>query len=336
MNNVAYKTQSSEVVVSNDNSQTGLVIYDAAVRALAAAKSVDEVKDWRNKSEAMRAYAKQAKNKQMETDAAEIRIRAERRLGELMAAQREIGLLKPGGDMGANQYEAWVADGPKPITLVEAGIDKHLADRARKSAAIPETEFEGIVSDWRDRIEQENERVTVNILEAGNKHVRGTLGTGENEWYTPAQFIELARTTMGSIDVDPASNPIAQSTVQASTYYTEETNGLDKDWIGNVWCNPPYAQPAIAHFADKMVVEVANGNTKEAVMLTHNYTDTAWFQKLAKAASAICFTRGRVRFESPTGEKASPTQGQAFFYFGADAGRFVDVFRDTGFVVEVK
>jgi hypothetical protein len=33
---------------------------------------------------------------------------------------------------------------------------------------------------------------------------------------------------------------------------------------------------------------------------------------LAHAANLICFTRGRIRFESPTGELASPTQGQAF------------------------
>lgn len=123
----------------------------------------------------MRAYAKQAKNKQLETDAAEIRIRAERRLGEMMAAQRDAGLLNRGAQgTGSNQYEVRVAEEPAPITLAQVGIDKNLADRARKTAAIPETEFEGIVQEWRDRIEQENERVTVNILEAGDKHVRGS------------------------------------------------------------------------------------------------------------------------------------------------------------------
>jgi hypothetical protein len=38
---------------------------------------------------------------------------------------------------GSNQYQVRVANGPAAPTLSEAGIDKHLADRARKYAAIP-------------------------------------------------------------------------------------------------------------------------------------------------------------------------------------------------------
>lgn len=168
-------------------------------------------------------------------------------------------------------------------------------------------------------------------------HNHRAQGTGENEWYTPAQYIELARRVMGGFDVDPASNPIAQETVRASIYYTEETNGLDKPWNGRVWLNPPYAQPAISHFADKIVEEAQSGRCTEAIVLTHNYTDTGWFQKMARAASAICFTRGRIRFESPSGERASPTQGQAFFYFGPNIEAFVSAFDgEVGFVVEVK
>lgn len=318
------------------NGGGGMLRYEAACRALAEAKSIDEVKDFRNKAEAMRAYAKQAENKQLETDAAEIRIRATRRLGELMAAQRESVGMAPGGQpyqstgLKTNPVEE------RPITLAEAGIDKNLANEARKLAAIPETEFDGIVTGWRDRIEQENARVTVNLLEAGEKHVRGTFGTGENEWYTPDEHIALARLVMGSIDLDPASSRVANQAVKATQFFSQETNGLEKEWAGNVWLNPPYAQPAIAHFADKMVAEWESGRVTAAIVLTHNYTDTAWFQKLAHAATAMCFTRGRVRFVSPTGELAAPTQGQAFFYFGHDVDAFASSFAEVGFVVEVR
>jgi phage N-6-adenine-methyltransferase len=311
-----------------------LKLYEAACSAIAEARSVDELKTIRDKSEAMRAAARIAKNKQAEVDMAEIRFRAERALGEMMAAQRDAGLMATAG----RPKEIGFEENPiiKSPTLAEAGIDKNLADRARKFAAIPEQEFNGIVSDWRDKVEQENERVTVNLLEAGDKHVRGTFGTGENEWYTPANHIDLARQVLGEIDLDPASSDIANKTVKAAAFYSEEVNGLDKEWAGNIWLNPPYAQPAISHFADKMVAEWESGRVSAAIMLTHNYTDTAWFQKLAKAATAMCFTRGRVRFVSPAGELASPTQGQAFFYFGNDTEIFADVFEAVGFVVEVR
>ena len=70
-----------------------LIKYDAACRAVAEAKAVDEVKEIRNAAIAMAAYAKQAKDRGMEADAAEIRLRATRRLGEMMQAQKEtVGL----------------------------------------------------------------------------------------------------------------------------------------------------------------------------------------------------------------------------------------------------
>ena len=69
---------------------TDLVKYDAACRAVAEAASIDEAKGFRDKSEAMRAYAKQAKNKQLEVQAAEIRIRAERRIASVSASNSAL------------------------------------------------------------------------------------------------------------------------------------------------------------------------------------------------------------------------------------------------------
>jgi DNA N-6-adenine-methyltransferase (Dam) len=76
--------------------------------------------------------------------------------------------------------------------------------------------------------------------------------TGNQEWYTPAKYIALAREVMGSIDVDPASNAIAQETVQAATFYTVDDDGLTKEWRGRGWLNPPYNQPEISQFTDKL------------------------------------------------------------------------------------
>jgi hypothetical protein len=166
------------------------------------------------------------------------------------------------------------------------------------------------------------------------RNIRGTQGTGNNEWNTPAEYVPLARDVLGGIDIDPASNQVAQQVVRATTFFTKEDDGLTKAWRGSVWCNPPYAQPLISHFADKMVSELENGNVSAGIMLTHNYTDTTWFHKLEARAAKICFTKGRIRFESADGlcPPGSPTQGQAFFYFGEQTERFSEVFSTIGFV----
>jgi N6-adenosine-specific RNA methylase IME4 len=115
-----------------------LTKYDAACRALAEAHRIDEVKDFRDKYFAMEVYAKQARNGELIAHATAIRKRAERRLGELMAEDRKAGKLAK-GTRGSRIKGARVASGP---TLADQGIDKHLADRARKAAEMPEEKFE--------------------------------------------------------------------------------------------------------------------------------------------------------------------------------------------------
>ncbi len=46
------------------------------------------------------------------------------------------------------------------------------------------------------------------------------------EWYTPPEYTALARQVMGSIDLDPASNELAQTWIKATTFYTAANDGL--------------------------------------------------------------------------------------------------------------
>lgn len=167
-------------------------------------------------------------------------------------------------------------------------------------------------------------------------HNHRAQGTGENEWYTPQEHIDAAYKVLGSIDLDPASSEIANQRVKAGRIFTIADDGLTKEWGGKVWMNPPYAQPHIANFIEKLASEYEAGRVTEAIALTHNYTDTQWFHRAALSCAAICFTRGRIGFLSPEGKRAAPTQGQAFFYYGSKVEQFLEAFCGIGFVVEVR
>jgi hypothetical protein len=157
-------------------------------------------------------------------------------------------------------------------------------------------------------------------------------GNANFELYTPADWIELVRKVLGEVDLDPASCEQAQETVQARTFFTQSDNGLEQDWHGRVFCNPPYTQPDLALFVDKLLEELAAKHLT-AILLTFNNTDAAWFQKAAAVATAICFPRGRVRFINRDGTPWSAAQGNAFFYFGDDLPAFVRYFGSAGFIV---
>ena len=196
------------------------------------------------------------------------------------------------------------------------------AQEAIKAADLPKTDALKIA-----RMEPEKQVEAVKQM-AAKPHV--TNNSGENEWYTPAEFINSAREVMGSIDLDPASCEHANKTVAAAKYFSIDDDGLSQEWRGNVWMNPPYSGGLISKFIAKMNESVENGAVTQAVVLVNNATETQWFAALVKNASAIVFPTSRIRYLSVRGEENTPLQGQAFVYIGNNPWKFLEVFKAHG------
>jgi hypothetical protein len=118
---------------------TGLIRYDAMCRAIAVCHSVDEVKDIRDKARALEVYAAQALNLEAERKAAEIRIRAERKAGELLKEMKVNGQRHTGyGDQKSESSRST----PKAQTLTDLGISKTHSSQWQALADMSEPDFE--------------------------------------------------------------------------------------------------------------------------------------------------------------------------------------------------
>ena len=116
--------------------------WEKAKRAIAECKTLDEVKKIRDKAEALRAYAKQAKESlEVQNNVAEIKIRCERKIGEF---SKELPL----GNKWSSSHDG------KLITLKDAGI-KHF-ERYESIANLPEKDFEKHIQE----VKKSNEELT--------------------------------------------------------------------------------------------------------------------------------------------------------------------------------
>lgn len=160
--------------------------------------------------------------------------------------------------------------------------------------------------------------------------------SNSNEWYTPQRFTNAARLLMGGIDLDPASCAYANEWIQAATYYTIETNGLEQEWYGRVWMNPPYGKvknkSGAGLWVDRLIEQYECGNVTEAVCLVNAVPGELWFAPLWEYP--ICFPKQRIKFVAPV-KKHNPTHSNALVYFGPQIERFVEIFSQFGPIAQV-
>ena len=118
------------------NIETKLILWDEMKTAVINCHSVDEVAQIRNRAEAYRYALKQAKESpEVIHKAEEIKLRAERRAGELL---NEMPKNKGG------QYRSQPVTGT--LTLENIGVTKNQSSKWQRIASIPEDKFETYLS----------------------------------------------------------------------------------------------------------------------------------------------------------------------------------------------
>ena len=150
-----------------------------------------------------------------------------------------------------------------------------------------------------------------------------------DSWCTPVEILDKIR-RIAPIGLDPCSN--SESIVEAKTSWTKEDNAFSKaTWAGYglVYCNPPYGREIGKWVARCVREHMVHG--AEVIMLLPARTDVRWFQTYGRAASVICFLRGRVRF---VGAKHAAPFPSMLLYFGHERiDEFMDVFENDGWML---
>lgn len=123
-----------------------LARYDAMVSAIAECARVDEVKDIRDKAVALEAYYRQAKNTEAEIEAANVRLRAERRAGELLKELARAETASGGDVKSASATAKPIPTSPYAAALERNGMSYQTAHKFQALANVPAETFEKALS----------------------------------------------------------------------------------------------------------------------------------------------------------------------------------------------
>lgn len=105
-------------------------------------------------------------------------------------------------------------------------------------------------------------------------------------WATPQAFFdELDREFHFTLDACAI-----KENAKCDRFFSPEDDGISQEWIGTVWCNPPYGR-AIGNWVKKAAESKAT-----VVMLLPARTDTRWFHDYIYQKAEVRFIKGRIKF----------------------------------------
>jgi phage N-6-adenine-methyltransferase len=120
---------------------------------------------------------------------------------------------------------------------------------------------------------------------------KGLYSSNTYEWETPQALFNVLKNEF-KLDFDVCAT---KENAKCSNYFTIKEDGLQQDWRGNCWMNPPYGR-GIKKWVKKAYESSLNGAT--VVCLLPARTDTIWWHEYCEKVDKrdIRFIKGRLRF----------------------------------------
>lgn len=159
-----------------------------------------------------------------------------------------------------------------------------------------------------------------------------------NEWGSPADVLGAARAVMGTIDLDPCSSFAANRVVQATEFYSQDQDGMQRPWRGRIWMNPPYGKKnhatgiyGASAWVKKLADEYRAGNVTEFCLLIRDSNAKYGVLPLCPLS---CEPLYRIQFTNlQTGEvERSPQHNCNIYYCGPEPSIFAALFQQFGVI----
>lgn len=134
-----------------------------------------------------------------------------------------------------------------------------------------------------------------------NENIKNTT------WFTPKGIIDK----LGTFDLDPCTQKNRPYDTAKDHYCEGVVDGLQTEWFGRVWLNPPYGRN-IGLWLDKLH---KHGN---GIALVFSRTETVWAQSILNKANAVNFIKGRIAFipDDLSQAKNTAANGNMLLAFG--------------------
>lgn len=146
------------------------------------------------------------------------------------------------------------------------------------------------------------------------------------EWLTPPDLVKK----LGDFDLDPCT-PVNPPFVHAKTNFNINDDGLQKQWFGRVYMNPPYGK-GMEKWMEKLKI---HGN---GIALIFARTETkCFFNHIWNDAHAVLFVKGRIKFYNTDGEqKGTPGAPSILIAYGKENADLLEQARIEGKFIRLK